>query len=72
MRKQGAADSHHDFCVKRSVVLAAQWRSQDITVARAQHGHTIMFVRTSAQSAEAYKGVWGHPPPGILQPPGRF
>ena len=34
----------------------AQWRSQDIAVARAQHGHTT-FVRTSARSAEAYRGV---------------
>ena len=35
------------------------------------HGHTT-FVRTSAQSAEAYRWVWGHPPPknlGMLQPP---
>ena len=32
-----------------------QWRSQDITDARAQHGHTP-FVRTSAQSAEAFGG----------------
>ena len=50
---------------------AEQWRSQDIAVARAQHGHTT-FVRTSARSAEAYRGVWGHPPPPpprILQPP---
>ena len=47
-----------------------QWRSQDIAFARAQHGHTT-FVRTSTRSAEAYRGVWGHPPPknlGILQP----
>ena len=44
-----------------------QWCSQDIAVARAQHGHT-MFVRTSARSAEAQKLI-GHPPPGILQPP---
>ena len=27
------------------------------------------FVRTSTRSAEAYRGVWGHSPPGILQPP---
>ena len=43
-----------------------QWCSQDIAVARTQHGHTT-FVQTSAQ-----RGVWGHPPPenlGILQPP---
>ena len=40
-----------------------QWGSQDIAVTRAQHGHTIMFVRTSVQSAEAYREVWGHPPP---------
>ena len=39
-----------------------QWRSQDIAVARAQHRHTT-FVPTSARSAEAYRGVWGHPPP---------
>ena len=39
-----------------------QWRSQDIIVARAQHGHTYTFVRTSVRSAEAYRGVWGHPP----------
>ena len=48
-----------------------QWHSQDIAVARAQHGHTT-FVRTSTRSAEAYRGVWGHPPLenlGILQPP---
>ena len=48
-----------------------QWRSHEIAVARAQHGHT-MFVQTSARSAEAYTGVWGHPPPeslGISQPP---
>ena len=48
-----------------------QWRSQDIAVARAQHGHTT-FVRTSSRSAEAYRGVWGNPPPknlGILQLP---
>ena len=32
-----------------------QWHSQDIAVARAQHGHTT-FVRTSARSAEAYMG----------------
>ena len=27
-------------------------------------GHSMhtTFVRTSAQSAEAYRGVWGHPP----------
>ena len=54
---------------------STQWRSQDITVARAQHGHTT-FVRTSTRSAEAYRGIWRHPPPppppeklGILQPP---
>ena len=44
-----------------------QWRSQDIAVARAQHGHTT-FVRTSARSAEAYRGAGGIPPQ-ILQPP---
>ena len=44
-----------------------QWRSQDIAVARAQR-HTT-FVRTSVQSAEAYRGVWGHPPTRISQPP---
>ena len=49
-----------------------QWRSQDITVARAQHGHTT-FVRTFAQSAEAYRGVWRHPPPPeFYSLPGRF
>ena len=44
-----------------------EWRSQDIAVARAQHGHTT-FVRASARSAEAYGG--GGPPPenlGILR-----
>ena len=48
-----------------------QWRSQDIAVARAQHGNTT-FLLTSALSAEAYRGVWGHPLPenlGIVQPP---
>ena len=51
-----------------------QWRSQDIAVARAQHGHTT-FVRTSARSAETYRGSGGilppppPPPPRILQPP---
>ena len=52
------------------LVGGEQWRSQDIAVARAQHGHTT-FVRTSAQNAEAYRGARGHPPPenlGILQP----
>ena len=44
-----------------------QWRSQDIAVARVQYGHT-MFVRTSARSAEAYRGSGGILP-GILQPP---
>ena len=43
-----------------------QWCSQDITVARAQHGHTT-FVLTSTRSAEAYRGVWGHPPPENLR-----
>ena len=52
-----------DHCLEHS----EQWRSQDIAVARAQR-HTT-FVRTSARSAEAYRGVWGHPPPRILQPP---
>ena len=49
------------------VQTQTQWHSQDIAYARAQHGHTT-FVRTSAQSAEAFRGVWGHPPPKILQP----
>ena len=35
-------------------------------------GHTT-FVQTFTRSAEAYSGIWGHPPPpenlGILQPP---
>ena len=35
---------------------AMQWRSQDIAVARAQHGHTT-FVRTSARSAEGSGGI---------------
>ena len=49
----------------RYLALASyQWRSQDIAVARAQHGHTT-FVRTSARSAEALGGS-----EGILQPPG--
>ena len=41
-----------------------QWRSQDIAVARAQHGHTT-FVRTSTRSAEAYRGscLGASPPP---------
>ena len=39
-----------------------QWRSQDIAVARAQHGHTT-FVRTSARSAEAYRGSGASSPP---------
>ena len=53
------------------LLTQVQWRSQEIAFARAQRGHT-MFVRTSAQSAEDYWGVWGHPPPEnleILQPP---
>ena len=37
---------HNHHCV-------IQWHSQDIAAARAQHGHTITFVRTSARSAEA-------------------
>ena len=45
-----------------------QWRSQDIAVARAQHGHTT-FVRTSARSAERFLGHPPPPPPRILQPP---
>ena len=48
-----------------------QWRSQDSTIARAQHGHTT-FVQTSMRSAEAYREVWRHPPSKnlrILQPP---
>ena len=53
------------------ILRGIQWRSQDFAVARAQR-HT-MFVRTSARSAEAYRGVWEHPlpppPPRILQPP---
>ena len=37
-------------------------------------GHSMhtMFIQTSTRSAEAYRGVWGHPPPenlGILQSP---
>ena len=43
-------------------MCTCQRRSQDIAVTRAQHEHTT-FVRTSARSAEAYRGVWGHPPP---------
>ena len=38
-----------------------QWRSQDITDARAQYGHTT-FVRTSARSAEVFRGSWEAPP----------
>ena len=32
---------------------------------------TLRFYEFMRQlpSAEAYRGVWGHPPPGILQPP---
>ena len=51
-----------------------QWCGQDIADARAQHGHTI-FVRTSTQSAEALKKIWGHSPSenlGIYSLPGRF
>ena len=40
-----------------------QWSSQDIAIARAQHGHTT-FVLTSVRSPEAYREVWGHPSPG--------
>ena len=49
----------------------SQWRSQDITVARAQHGHTT-FVRTSARSAEAYSGSGGILLPKFYSLPGRF
>ena len=52
---------------KVSLGIVTQWHSQDIVVARAQHGHTT-FVRTSALSAEAYRGVWGHPPRSVLRP----
>ena len=45
-----------------------QWRSQDIVYARAQHGHTT-FVRTSARSAEAFRGIWGASSPRLS---GRF
>ena len=64
--------SSHKYVVYDLALNSVQWRSQDIADARAQHGHTT-FVRTSARSAEAFSGVWGHPPPenlGILQPPG--
>ena len=44
--------------------MLKQWHSQDIAIARAQHGH-ITFVRSSARSAEAYRAV----PPQNLQPP---
>ena len=36
----------------RDLTWCVQWRSQDIAVARAQHGHT-KFVQTSVRSAEA-------------------
>ena len=52
------------FC---EATILLQWRSQDIAIARAQHGHT-MFVRTSVRSAKAYRGVWGHPPRSVLRP----
>ena len=47
---------------------AKQWCSQDIADARAQHGHTT-FVRTSARSAEAFRGVHPQKSFGISQPP---
>ena len=45
---------------KGLVSYVNQWRSQDIAIA---------FVRTSARSAEAYRGSGGILPPRILQPP---
>ena len=54
--------SSHKYVVYDLALNSVQWRSQDIADARAQHGHTT-FVRTSAQSVEAFRGVWGHPPP---------
>ena len=50
------------YCIHVEPQYCCSYRCQDIAVARAQHGHTT-FVRTSARSAEAYRGVWGHPPP---------
>ena len=58
-------------CALASAMTWLQWRSQDIAIARAQHGHTT-FVRTSTRSAEAYRGIWGRPPAEnleISQPP---
>ena len=45
-----------DLTVASGTVNGVQWRSQDIAIARAQHGHTT-FVCTSARSAEAYGGL---------------
>ena len=56
---------------KGLVSYVNQWRSQDIAVARAQHGHTT-FVRTSVRSAEAYRGSGGILPPEFYSLPGRF
>ena len=60
-----------DQYINSVLVFYYQWRSQDITYAKAQHRYT-MLIRTSALSAEAFRRVWGHPAPenlGILQPP---
>ena len=39
-------------------------------------GHSMgtyhAFVQTAARSAEAFRGVWGHPPPENYNLPGRF
>ena len=49
-----------------------QWRSQDITYARAQHGHTT-FLLISARSAEALRGSGGIIPLKIFYSfPGQF
>ena len=52
--------------------LRTLWRSQNIADARAQHRHTT-FVRTSARSAEAFRGVCtrrkvSQPPRSVLRP----
>ena len=53
------------------VIWRIQWRSQDIAVARAQHGHTT-FVQTSARNTKAYRGSGGILPPEFYSLLGRF
>ena len=52
----------NSLCRQMLVLNAALVRTSGIARISPLLGHTT-FVRTSARSAEAYRGVWGHPPP---------